>query len=434
MEGLISVEELTTHLKKIKNNVSPGSTGFTNEFFKFFWVDIKHFVTRAINYSYELGQLSVTQRLGIVTIIPKGDKDKSLLKNWRPLTLLNTMYKLVSGCIAERIKPHLDSIINNDQKGFVSGRFIGEAVRSTYAILSYAKNNNKTGILLLIDFEKAYDSLSFIYIKKSLQLFNFGESLIKWIELLLYNFSAVINHCGNISNRFPISRGARQGDPIASYIFILCIEILAHKLRSDEKIKGFQLQNGIAHLLELYADDCSIFLQPSDENLREVLRVLEAFKCISGLKISLSKTKAVWFGENWNNTYRLCPDLGLDWVSNFKLLGIEFSSNLEGLESNFISKIKEIKAIFENWMHRKLSVYGKIVVFKSLALAKLSHLSLALPNLQKQQIKDLESLVFKFLWDGKPDKISREHSKLNEKAGPKVFMDKEAVFYKIFLV
>ena len=76
MEGLLSIEELTKYLKKTKNNVAPGSTGFSNEFFKFFWADLKVFIVNAINYSYQIGQLSVTQRLGIVTIIPKGDKDK----------------------------------------------------------------------------------------------------------------------------------------------------------------------------------------------------------------------------------------------------------------------------------------------------------------------------------------------------------------------
>ena len=132
MEGIITPEELTKYLKRTKNNVSPGSSGFTNEFFKFFWIDLKYFVTKAINFGYENGRLSVTQRLGIITLIPKGDKDKTYLKNWRPLTLLNSLYKLVSGCIADRIKPHLDTIINGDQKGFVSGRYIGEAIRSTY--------------------------------------------------------------------------------------------------------------------------------------------------------------------------------------------------------------------------------------------------------------------------------------------------------------
>ena len=243
MEGLLSLDELTKYLKKTKNNVSPGSSGFSNEFFKFFWIDLKLFVMNALNFGYEMGMLSVTQRLGIVTLIPKGDKDKTFLKNWRPLTLLNSLYKLVSGCIAERIKPRLDSIINGDQKGFVAGRYIGEAIRTTYDIIQWAKDNNKTGIILLIDFEKAYDSLSFLYIKKCLKFFNFGDSLMKWVDLLLHNFSAVVNHCGNISKKFNIGRGARQGDPIASYLFIICIEVLAHKLRSDQNIQGFQLDN-----------------------------------------------------------------------------------------------------------------------------------------------------------------------------------------------
>ena len=151
--------------------MSPGSTGFTGNFFKFFWRDIKFFVIESINYGYEHHSLSISQRLGILTLIPKGDKDKLYLKNWRPLTLLNTLYKLISGCIAERIKPCLDSIIHPDQKGFVPQRYIGECIRSTYDILHYAKTSNKSGILLLIDFEKAYDSISFSYIKKCLKFF-----------------------------------------------------------------------------------------------------------------------------------------------------------------------------------------------------------------------------------------------------------------------
>ena len=132
---------------------------------------MKHFIAKAVNFSHENGMLSVTQRTGIITLIPKGDKDKNYIKNWRPLTLLNTIYKLVSGCIAERIKPCLDTIIHGDQKGFVSGRYIGETVRTTYDMIEWAKTNNKTGIILLLDFEKAYDSLSFKYIKKCLIFF-----------------------------------------------------------------------------------------------------------------------------------------------------------------------------------------------------------------------------------------------------------------------
>ena len=330
--------------------------------------------------------------------------------------ILNTIYKLVSGCIAERIKPNLDTIINNDQKGFVSGRYIGEAVRTTFDIMQYAKTKKKVGVILLIDFEKAYDSLSFSYVEKCLTFFNFGSCMINWINLLLNNFSAVINHCGNISEKFQIGRGARQGDPLASYLFIICIEILAHKLRNHEKIKGFRIEN-TPHTLELYADDCTIFLEPTEESLKTAVEALNNFFTLSGLKISVSKTKAIWFGEGSSYTHKLCPDLTLDWDTKFRLLGIDFTNNLEGMENNFHCKLEEISTLFNCWFHRTLTIYGRSVIIKSLALPKLTHLALVLPDLGASKIKLLESLCFSFLWGNKPDKVKREVAKLPEKAG-----------------
>ena len=93
-----------------------------------------------------------------------------------------------------------------------------------------------------------------------------------------------------------IGRGPRQGDPIAGYLFIICIEILAHKLRSDKEMRGFQIDD-LTHMLELYADDCSIFLQPTDKDLRKAMETLDNFYKSSGLKISVSKTKAIWVGK-----------------------------------------------------------------------------------------------------------------------------------------
>lgn len=95
MEGMITLEEMTKYLKKCNNNVAPGSSGFTFDFYKFFWRDLKVFIIRAVDYSFEHNRLSVSQRLGIINIIPKGDKDKRFLSNWRPLCLLNSLYKLI---------------------------------------------------------------------------------------------------------------------------------------------------------------------------------------------------------------------------------------------------------------------------------------------------------------------------------------------------
>jgi hypothetical protein len=93
IEGTLTYNEMLNYLKRMSNNTSPGNDGFTVEFFKFFWKDIGVFLVRSINYAYAKGKLSVTQKQGVITCIPKGNKDKFYLKNWRPISLLNVAYK-----------------------------------------------------------------------------------------------------------------------------------------------------------------------------------------------------------------------------------------------------------------------------------------------------------------------------------------------------
>ena len=152
----ISEAEVSRYLRGMRNNVAPGSSGYTGNFYKFFWKNIKNRVMRAIHRSKEMNSLSVTQKIGIVQIIPKADKDLRLLTNWRPLTLLNTFYKFISGVLANRLKTVLDHLIGPEQKGYVPSRFIGDVTRTTYDIFQYAKEKNLPGMILLIDFEKAF--------------------------------------------------------------------------------------------------------------------------------------------------------------------------------------------------------------------------------------------------------------------------------------
>ena len=112
LEGCLSDRELLAALKKFPHNKSPGSDGFTAEFWKFFFNDVGMFRLRSLNYACENEEFSITQRLGTITLLPKGDKPKQFLKNWRPITLLNITYKLALACIAERIKNILPDLIN----------------------------------------------------------------------------------------------------------------------------------------------------------------------------------------------------------------------------------------------------------------------------------------------------------------------------------
>ena len=113
----------------MKNNKSPGTSGFSADFYMLFWKQLGTFVVRAINFGFLKGELSVTQQHVLIVSIPKENRCRNYLKTWRPITLLNTAYKIATGYIANRIKQVLDQLLSTDQTGFIEGRFIGENTR-----------------------------------------------------------------------------------------------------------------------------------------------------------------------------------------------------------------------------------------------------------------------------------------------------------------
>ncbi|KAL9963651.1 hypothetical protein ACROYT_G027178 [Oculina patagonica] len=157
----------------------------------------------SFNYAFRKGELSISQRQGIIRLIPKKDKNLSYLKNWRPISLLNTDYKIATKALAMRLKKVLPNIINNAQTGYLPGRFIVENIRLISDILHYTADQNLEGIALFIDFEKAFDSLEWVYLDKALDAFNFGLDFKRF---------ATYVHGGGITT-FAISK---HGDRLAS--------------------------------------------------------------------------------------------------------------------------------------------------------------------------------------------------------------------------
>lgn len=408
LEGRLTYTELLFCLKKASNNTSPGFDGYTYEFFKFFWKDLGHFMLRAINYGFEKGELSVSQKQGVITCIPKGDKDKQYLKNWRPISLLNTTYKLASACIAERLKKILPCLINEDQTGFISGRYIGENIRLLYDVINYVEKNNMSGLLLLIDFEKAFDSVSWDFLLKVLDFFNFGYSFKTWIEVFYRNIESCVIVNGHLSEWFMLQRGCRQGDPLSPYLFILCAEILAVLIRNEKNITGIKIGDTELRISQ-YADDTSVLLDGSEKSLKTCLKLLKFYADASGLCINMDKTQVVWIGSKKDSTDKLCKEYKLSWDNScFKVLGIKFPKKLDEIvEINYRDKIEEIKKLLLNWSKRNLTPLGRITVIKSLALSKITHLMLSLPNPSEKIIKEIQIMFFKYLWQNGPDKIKR---------------------------
>lgn len=409
LEGPLLYSELLFCLKKASNNTSPGFDGFSYEFFKFFWSDLGYFMLRALNYGFRNGELSESQKQGVITCIPKGNKDKKLLKNWRPISLLNTTYKLASACIAERLKNVLPTIINEDQTGFISGRYMGENLRLIYDLIEYTKENHIPGLLLLIDFEKAFDSVSWEFMFKVLDFYNFGLSFKNWIKTFYLNIQSCVLVNGCLSDWFYIQRGCRQGDPLSPYLFILCAEILAHLIRNNGNILGVKIGN-VEYLISQYADDTTLILDGSTKSLVNCLKVLKFYADASGLYINLDKTKVVWIGSKSDSQEKLCESYNLCWVfDEFTVLGIIFPKDLVDIVNrNYLPKLEEIKRLLSNWSKRILTPIGRITVIKSLAMSKINHLVLALPSPSDNIMKELQNMFYKYLWSNGPDRIKRK--------------------------
>ncbi len=172
----LTLDECEKTLSMFKNNKSPGNDGLTIEFYKAFWKKLGSELKECFNYCYDHGELTVTQRQAIISLIEKYGKDRLYIKHWRPFSLLNMDYKIITKTLSMRLKKILSEILNTDQSGYVEGRQIFESIRLMQDI---TKNDNIPGTMLLVDFEKVFDCIEWSFMYDALNKFNFGNEFIK---------------------------------------------------------------------------------------------------------------------------------------------------------------------------------------------------------------------------------------------------------------
>ena len=296
IDGPLTYTEIHTALKQMKNNTTPGIDGFPAEFFKVFWKQLGMLILKALNNSFEKGTLSTSLQQCIIVCLPKKGKQRQFIKKWHPLSMLSVLYKIAAAAIANRIKPYLTKLISETQTGFVSGRSIGESTRLVYDIMDFAERHDISGQLMLIDFEKAFDSISWNFIYKTLKLFGFGNNLVRWVQLFNQDITARVLQCGFMSDSINIERGCRQGDPISPYLYILAGQVQSILISQCVEIKGINIKGQEFKIIQ-YADDTTLFLDGSCSSFDAALNILEIFGSISGLNVNKDKTKLVWIGK-----------------------------------------------------------------------------------------------------------------------------------------
>ena len=283
------------------------------------------------------------------------------------------------------MKKVLPNLISSQQTAYVAQRCINESGRLISDLLSVTKKMKVKGYLVTIDIEKAFDSLDHAF-------------------LISEQESCVTN--GGITTKY-FKLDARQDDPVSACLFILCLEILFLLIKNNKNIKDLKMFDN-TFLYTAYADDRTFFLKDKN-SIKEPRDTINYFSSFTGLKANLYICEVAGIGALKEVKVAICGTKCIDLTKEaITILGVFFSydENLQ-LENNFRKTILNIERTLKMWKQRGLRLEGKIIIFKTLALSKITFLAqfLVIPN---KILHGLQQIQKDFLWNLSSPKVKHE--------------------------
>ena len=220
-------------------------------------------------------------------------KERDQIKNYRPITLLNTDYKLLTKALSVNLASHIHSLIHPDQTGFIPRRTIFDLIRLAQSMCAYADFMEEDGAIVALDQEKAYDKIDHHYLLRTLEKFNLPDKFIRTVRSLYKNAETVAIINGVVSTPFKVTRVMRQGNLLSCLLFNLAIKPLACMLWDSPDLQGYNIP-GVAHkiIVNMYADDTTVYLSKAD-SYAALLEILMKWCSASGAKFNIEKTEVI---------------------------------------------------------------------------------------------------------------------------------------------
>jgi exonuclease III len=398
-----SEEEIFLAITDLGLNKAPGPDGMTGLFYKTYWPIVKLSVISAVQSFFRGGFLLKEFNHTNIALIPKVD-NPSRVNQFRPISLTNFNYKIISKILANRFKPLLHKIVSPMQSAFLKGRSIHDNTILAHEVFHSMKNKRGNGGLmaLKLDMEKAFDSMEWNFLLKILELLGFQPTWIKWISQCITTSSFSILLDGAPFGKFFPTRGLRQGDPLSPFLFILGSEILSRLLLREENsgtlhgIKIARMSPPISHLL--FADDVMIFSKANMAEANVILKCLSLYSRWSGQCINHTKS-SIFYSKNCkpavkssvNRILRLPPI-----PANAKYLGIPLFI-LRKKKDSFSEMKERILAKVTGWKAKLLSQAARTTLIKSVLNAIPTYI-MSLFLIPKSLCAEIDSVLRKFWW------------------------------------
>lgn len=407
----ITEPELLDAVKSMQRNKTPGRDGLPVEFFEFGWTVLgKHFL-EVLKYCRQNNCISQSMKEGLITLIFKKKGDRREIKNWRPITLLNSDYKIYAKIFANRMRQVIGKMVGEWQTCAVPGRRMSDGLIMLRDLISHLQSNNEALTVAGIDLEKAYDKVSHKFLFSCLLSLGIPSTVVNTLRSLYTGITSQILVNGRLSPTVDILSGVRQGCPLSPILFICVVEPLLRYVQTDKVMKGFFLPGGDGTKIKslCYMDDMG-FLCGNQSDMNRVDLLLRLFSNVSGLKV------------NWQKS-QLCNLSGMDNVRSEKIpktesitvLGVHFERNLVNTV-NAEKALEKIQKKIEFWKLRRLTFTGKVLISKAVLLPLMLFFSVVFPP-NNAWCKRFEMHMCRFFWGSKMERVRREIIKKECKNG-----------------
>jgi exonuclease III len=407
----LTIQELDESLEKCNKKSAPGMDGFSNLLIQKCWKYLRLPLLNYATHCFEVGELTPNFKNACIRLIPKKG-ETNLLKNWRPISLLSNMYKVISRAINSRLAKVNNRICSRAQKGYNDKRYVQEVLINTCESINYCQKNNINGSVLAIDMAKAFDTLDHDFINEVYKFFGLGPNIIRWLNLCGNNRTACIILDNNkYSRTFSLGCGRPQGDNTSPCTFNFCEQILIFKLELSQEIaripRNPQLvvtpndpflfeSNRETDANESLADDNTLLSLINRGSLLCVKSILNDFFQTSGLKCNYEKTMLMPMLDISGEERDMIEELGFKVVSELTLLGAKIFRNLEQLHENWTKVREKIINLISFWERFRLSLPGRIAIAKTYLISQINYLG-CIFSFKEEDIDSIQLLINNFI-------------------------------------
>lgn len=415
LDAPFTQEEIGSIIKEMPAEKAPGPDGFIGLFYKKCWAIVKDDLTQAILsfYNHRTARLSMVNEASIV-LLPKSQM-AATISEYRPISLINSVAKIITKLLANRLAPHMNELVSHAQNAFIKKRCIHDNFLYAQRVIQLLHPKKKQAFFIKLDISKAFDSIGWTFLLEVMQALGFSTKWRDWISALLGTSSSKVLINGQPTKGIQHARGLRQGDPLSPLLFILAIDPL-------QRIIEMVAQKGVLKPIlpklaqlrcSLYVDDAAIFSDPSPTELQRLHNILTFFGECSGLKINIPKTEIYPIRVDTATVPHLIQNFpGKICKFPGKYLGLPLHiRKLQRIEVQPL--IDKIGAQLPGWKGKLMSTSGRETLVK-IVLSSQPIYHMTVFSEQKWLIRQIDRLRRSFLWRSEtPDKVYGGHSLVN---------------------